>query len=197
MSTIVRDMLFLSQADRGASARRTPTPSLAVVATAVADYHEAALDEAGLGIEVIGDAEGAFDLALLRQAVSNLVGNATRYAVQGSTVRIDICTSVSGQVDIAVTNRGATIPSKHLPRLFDRFYRSDPSRSHADRNHGLGLSIVAAIARMHHGTTFAASADGLTTIGMRLGIGQDYGLGSAAPTEARSPRRAPTAIRSS
>ena len=197
MSTIVSDMLFLSQADRGAAARRTPTPSLAAVAMAVAEYHEAALDEAGLRIDVVGDAEGAFDVALLRQAVSNLVGNATRYAVQGSAVRIDIGTSVPGQVDIAVTNQGATIAPEHLPRLFDRFYRSDPARSHADRNHGLGLSIVAAIARMHGGTPFATSADGQTTIGMRLDSGRDQDLGRVTPTGARSLLRGPESIRSS
>lgn len=46
-------------------------------------------------------------------------------------------------------NAGAAIEAEHLPKLFDRFYRADPSRTHADRNHGLGLAIVAAIARMH------------------------------------------------
>jgi two-component system heavy metal sensor histidine kinase CusS len=52
--------------------------------------------------------------------------------------------------------------------LFDRFYRGDPSRSHADRNHGLGLAIVAAIARMHGGRPLATSADGISSIGMSL-----------------------------
>ena len=168
MSAIVRDMLFLSQADRGARARRVPTPSLAAVAAAVAEYHEAALDEAGLCIEVVGDAAGAFDVALLRQALSNLVGNATRYAARGSAVRISIETKAPEQVLIDVINEGSDIAPEHLPRLFDRFYRSDPARSHADRNHGLGLSIVAAIARMHGGTTCATSTGGFTSVGIRI-----------------------------
>jgi two-component system heavy metal sensor histidine kinase CusS len=71
-------------------------------------------------------------------------------------------------VSIAVINRGAEIDPIHLPRLFDRFYRADASRAHANLNHGLGLAIVAAIARMHGGTTFAISSSGITKIGISL-----------------------------
>ncbi len=69
---------------------------------------------------------------------------------------------------MTVANRGATIAPRHLPRLFDRFYRSDESRPGAHRQHGLGLSIVAAIARMHSGRTFAESKDGYSAIGFTL-----------------------------
>lgn len=165
---IVQDMLFLSQADRGSVARRAPTPSLAALVGTVAEYHEAALEEAGLRLDIVGDASGDFDVQLLRRALSNLVGNATQYAQRATSVRIDIDTPQAGEVRIAVSNRGLTIDSKDLPRLFDRFFRSEHSRSDAAQHHGLGLSIVAAIARMHGGRPFATSADGLTTIGMFL-----------------------------
>lgn len=69
---------------------------------------------------------------------------------------------------LRVVNLGDTIAPQHLPRLFDRFSRSDPSRSDADRNHGLGLSIVAAIARMHGGEPLAESSAGVTAIGLTL-----------------------------
>jgi two-component system heavy metal sensor histidine kinase CusS len=165
---IVHDMLFLSQADRGAAARRMPTSSLAALARQVSNYHEAALTDAGLSLEIDGDAVGRFDATLLQRALSNLVGNATRYAQPGSTVRVQISESLGGEVLLCVVNRGATIEPVVLPRLFDRFYRGDPSRSDGNRNHGLGLSIVAAIARMHGGRPVAASSDGLTSIGMSL-----------------------------
>lgn len=165
---IVHDMLFLSQADRGASARRVPTPSLAALARRVCNYHEAALADAGLTLDIVGDAKGSFDTPLLQRALSNLIGNATRYAQRGSAVRVEIAQASHGEVQLRVVNRGATIEPVHLPRLFDRFYRGDPARSDADRNHGLGLSIVAAIARMHSGRPLATSSSGISSIGMSL-----------------------------
>ncbi len=168
LASIVGDMLFLSNADRGVPARRAWTPSLGALAAEVVEFHEAALLDAGLKAEVLGDAAAEIDARLLRQALSNLLGNATRYAATGSAVLVHIDRQVNGEVHIAVHNEGQTIDPAHLPRLFDRFYRADTARTHADRNHGLGLAIVAAIARMHGGQVFAASADGLTRIGLAL-----------------------------
>ncbi|MBN8489912.1 MAG: heavy metal sensor histidine kinase [Burkholderiales bacterium] len=165
---IVQDMLFLSQADRGATARRVATASLAAVVRRVADYHEAALADARIGLEVRGDVAGAFDNALLQRALSNLIANATRYARRGTVVRVEIDAAREGEVTIRVVNVGDTIAPEHLPRLFDRFYRGDPSRSDAAHNHGLGLSIVAAIARMHGGVPLAESSAGVTAIGLML-----------------------------
>ena len=165
---IVQDMLFLSHANHGASARRVPTASLAAVAKLVGDYHEAALADAGLHFEVIGDAAGEFDVPLLQRALSNLVANATRYAARGTTVRIEISETQDGEVTLTTVDHGITIGAEHLPRLFDRFYRSDRSRRDAAQNHGLGLSIVAAIARMHGGRPFARSVGGVTSIGLTL-----------------------------
>jgi two-component system heavy metal sensor histidine kinase CusS len=179
VASIVHDMLFLSQADRGVIARRVPTTSLAALALQVCNYHEAALEDAGLALEIVGDASGSFDTPLLQRALSNLVGNATRYAQRGSTVRVEIIQSPPGEVQFRVVNRGTAIEPSHLPRLFDRFYRGDPSRSHADRNHGLGLAIVAAIARMHGGRPMAASSEGISSIGMSLKDG---------PAKATSPQ---------
>lgn len=167
ISGIVQDMLFLSQADRGALARRRPVGSLAALAQRIADYHEAGLADADLRLDIAGDAQGAFDDALLQRAVSNLLSNATRYAQPHTTVRLDI-QEFDGQVRLRVINQGGTIAPEHLPRLFDRFYRADPSRSDAVRNHGLGLAIVAAIARMHGGEPRADSKDGVTTIGFSM-----------------------------
>jgi two-component system heavy metal sensor histidine kinase CusS len=96
------------------------------------------------------------------------IGNATRYAAPGSTLRVQIERLHNRQVAITVLNQGVPIAPAHLPRLFDRFYRADPARAHGDRNHGLGLSIVAAIARLHDGQTFAASSAGVTRMGLTL-----------------------------
>ncbi len=168
LASIVGDMLFLSSAHRGVPARRSWALSLAALAGEVLEFHEAAMQEAGLRAELQGDAAGEVDARLLRRALSNLLSNATRYASPGSVVRVRIERLPDGAVSLAVHNEGPTIEAAHLPRLFDRFYRADPSRSQADRNHGLGLAIVAAIARMHCGRVFAESANGLTRIGLVL-----------------------------
>ncbi|MBK8064691.1 MAG: heavy metal sensor histidine kinase [Betaproteobacteria bacterium] len=166
LAIIVNDMLFLSQADRGASARRSPVTSLAAELGEIIEYHEAALQERSLSAVCDGDATGAFDLSLLRRALSNLLSNATRYATPGSTIRVRIA-SEGGRIRIWVENEGSPIEQEHLPRLFDRFYRVERSRRQVGAsNHGLGLAIVAAIARMHQGEPFARSADGITTIGL-------------------------------
>ena len=124
--------------------------------------------DAQIGLEVCGDASGDFDIALLQRALSNLIANATRHARHGTLVRVEIDAARAGEVALRVVNLGDTIGQEHLPRLFDRFYRGDPSRSDANRNHGLGLSIVAAIARMHGGRPLASSIDGVTAIGLTL-----------------------------
>lgn len=168
MAGIVGDMLFLSQADRAPDIRRAPIDSLAALVHEVIEYHEAAIQEAGLKTEVRGDSGAAVDERLLRRAISNLLDNAARYAERATTITIDVGAAVDGTVSIAVSNLGPTIDAAHLPRLFDRFYRVDPARSFAERNHGLGLSIVSAIARMHGGNTFARSGYGATCIGLTL-----------------------------
>jgi two-component system heavy metal sensor histidine kinase CusS len=168
LAIIVNDMLFLSQADRGASARRSPVTSLATELGEIVEYHEAALHDRGLSAVCDGDATGAFDLSLLRRALSNLLSNATRYAAPGSTIRVRI-ESDGGRSRIWVENKGSPIEQEHLPRLFDRFYRAERSRRQVGAsNHGLGLAIVAAIARMHQGEPFARVADGITAIGIDI-----------------------------
>lgn len=175
MAGIVADMLFLSHADRGTEARRTAVVNLAALASEVAEFHEAVLQEAQLQVVITGDAAAAVDSRLVRRALSNLLGNASRYADPGSTITIEISQAIveapegpRDNISIAVINRGAEIDPIHLPRLFDRFYRADTSRAHANLNHGLGLAIVAAIARMHGGATFATSSNGITKVGILL-----------------------------
>ncbi len=171
MAGIVNDMLFLSHADSGASARRQPVASLAALAADVADYHEAAIAEAQLRLRIEGDATGEFDVPLLKRGLSNLLGNATRYARADTELQVRIEANAAGVVRLSVTNQGPVIPPEHLPRLFDRFYRADPARRRGSEHHGLGLSIVAAIARMHGGEPFAFSHDGQNRIGLAIAGG--------------------------
>ncbi|MBK7261721.1 MAG: heavy metal sensor histidine kinase [Rubrivivax sp.] len=175
LSALVNDMLFLSNADRGAVARRGQPVSLAELARQVAEFHEGTLDEAGLKLEVVGDAQLAVDEPLFKRALSNLLGNATRFASPGSTVQVQIGGEAApaadgAEVQVLVRNQGQAIAPQQLPRLFDRFFRGDDSRCCDGelQHHGLGLAIVAAIARMHAGRTLARSQGGITEVGFTL-----------------------------
>jgi two-component system, OmpR family, heavy metal sensor histidine kinase CusS len=169
LSAMVNDMLFLSHADRGAVARRGRPVSLAELARQVVEFHEAPLEDAGLRLQVDGDAEVAVDEALFKRAMSNLIGNATRFAERGSTVVVKIAPELPEQVQVVVQNTGVSIDAQSLPRLFDRFFRADASRCcDGQQHHGLGLAIVAAIARMHAGRTLAESQGGVTRVGFTL-----------------------------
>ena len=81
---------------------------------------------------------------------------------------MQIAVEEPGQVRVLVQNQGMEIEPAHLPRLFDRFFRAEGSRSAGQTHHGLGLSIVAAIARMHSGRTFAQSDGGVTRLGFTV-----------------------------
>ncbi len=170
MSALVNDMLFLSQADRGAKARRGQPRTLADLARNVVEFHEAAADERSLRLEVQGDALLAVDEPLVQRALSNLLGNACRFADPGSTVTTSIEPAGDGGVSIRVHNRGPAIDPQDLPRLFTRFFRADSSRCcDGDEQHfGLGLAIVAAISRMHGGVPSATSGAEGTTIGFGI-----------------------------
>lgn len=170
LSALVNDMLFVSQADRGAVARRGAPVSLAGLARQVIEFHEAALDDAGLAVRVDGDATVAVDEPLFKRALSNLLGNAIRFAERGSTIEVRIAPDAAEQVQVVVLNAGTAIDAASLPRLFDRFFRGDASRCCDDgqQHHGLGLAIVAAIARMHAGSTLAESTGGVTKVGFTL-----------------------------
>lgn len=168
LAGIVNDMLFLSQADRGATARRGRSASLASLAAQVVEFHEALLEEAGLTVRIEGDADAAVDEPLVKRALANLLGNAIRFAQRGSCVVVCIAPDAAEQVRVEVRNAGESIAPQHLERLFDRFFRVDAARPDSQSHHGLGLAIVAAIARMHAGRPLAASEGGTTRVGFTL-----------------------------
>jgi two-component system, OmpR family, heavy metal sensor histidine kinase CusS len=169
MSALIDDMLFLSHADRGARARRGAPRSLHALATQVLEYHEITFEEAGVSAAVAGDAQAAVDDALIQRALSNLLSNAARYADKGSVVQVRIEPQAGkDSARIVVENHGEPIEPQLLPRLFDRFFRADRARSACQQHHGLGLAIVAAVARMHGGRTLAESSGGVTRIGFEL-----------------------------
>ena len=87
----------------------------------------------------------------MRRALTNLLDNAVRHAPEGGTVRVGARSAGDGAV-IEVWNDGPPIDPEDLPHLFERFYRSDKSRSRSTGRAGLGLAIAKAIVEAHGGT---------------------------------------------
>jgi two-component system phosphate regulon sensor histidine kinase PhoR len=104
------------------------------------------------------------DPTLLEQAVVNLLDNAIKYSEAEKTVRVE-ADRIDGELVISVQDHGIGIAQKHLPRLFERFYRVDKARSRNMGGTGLGLAIVKHIAKAHGGEVSVAS---------RLGHGSTF-----------------------
>jgi two-component system phosphate regulon sensor histidine kinase PhoR len=90
------------------------------------------------------------DRSLMEQAIVNLIDNAVRYSESGTTVSLEVTTR-NDEVEIAVKDQGCGIETRHLPRLFERFYRVDSARSRETGGTGLGLAIVKHVALVHGG----------------------------------------------
>lgn len=168
MTAIINDMLLLSNADRGAKARYVHMSDLHELVSEVSDYHEAEALDASITFKITGHAIAKVDRSLIQRAVSNLISNAVRYSDKNSEVLIEISSEKDSFIKISVRNQGIAIDENDLTRLFDRFYRSDSSRTDNANHHGLGLAIVSAIARMHGGQPFVESLHGKTLIGFTI-----------------------------
>lgn len=186
LAGIVRDMLFLARADHGEAAQRGVRQPLAPIVRGVVYCHRSELDKRELAVEVSGDAEAAVDKALVERGLSNLLANAIRHAWPGSCIHV-VVQAQEDEVRLQVQNDGPPVEPEQLKRFFDRFYRGDASRTNANRHHGLGLSIVAAVARMHGGAPFAMSR------GDRITVGWSFAPSGTNTTAADgvSPSRAP------
>ena len=107
------------------------------------------------------------DPDLITQVIYNLLENAAKFAPQGSTLKLGLGTS-NGKALVAIQNEGDTIPAEELPLLFERFHKSDKSRSEDKDGVGLGLYIVKTILNKHREDIQVTSADGVTTFTFTL-----------------------------
>ncbi|WP_088142866.1 heavy metal sensor histidine kinase [Achromobacter xylosoxidans] len=167
LKALVNDMLFLARADGGEPAGDLQEVDVRREVARVAEYYEAALDEAGVSLTAHGGAALMANPRLLRRAIANLLSNAIRATPRGRGIDL-YCIARQDEIEIRVRNPGAPIAAQALPRIFDRFYRGDDARSRRADGHGLGLAIVRAIARMHGGNAFARCGGQGTEVGFTL-----------------------------
>jgi two-component system, OmpR family, sensor kinase len=158
LAGMVSGMLTLSKAEAGDAIPKEPVGLERLVDDVVAHAQDRAAAEglalashhpAGASTIVVGDA------GLLRQLVGNLVDNALKFTNEG---RVDVWVRHDGEwAVVEVTDTGPGIADSVAERLFDRFFRGDPSHARAVEGTGLGLAIVRSIARVHGGSVSAAA----------------------------------------
>lgn len=167
LSTIIDDLLALSRIEeesrQGAIALRQEV--LLPVIEAAVQICQLKADQAGVAVavECPEDIVVRMNPTLLEQAVVNLLVNAITYSKKGDKVTIRVETEKNdpeSQVRIIVRDTGCGIAKEHLPRLFERFYRSDKARSRTLGGTGLGLAIVRHIAQAHEGSVDVRSVLG-------------------------------------
>jgi two-component system sensor histidine kinase BaeS len=158
---IIDDLGDLAAADAG-TLRIDPEPTdLREVLAQVVDSHRGSANTARVRLElaVTGDPVVPADRVRLRQVVGNLVSNAIRYTPPGGSVTV----GATGTT-ITVRDTGTGIGPEDLPKVFDRFWRADPSRSRVTGGSGLGLAIARQLTEAHGGTIEVRSAPGSGTV---------------------------------
>lgn len=158
MKRLVDDLLLLARADAGRLVSSPARCDLADVARSTLEMLAPLARDRGVRLEsllqptlVLGDA------AQLSQVVANLVTNAIRHSPEAGQVFVSVNPRQQRAL-LTVADAGDGIPIEDQPRLFERFYQADKSRSHQDgQGAGLGLSIVAEIVALHDGTVDVAS----------------------------------------
>ncbi len=160
LTQMVRELQELSRIESGQVPMVLAPVSVAEVVVPTVERLRPQAERAGLTLE-IALPEGLpliwADTERLSQAITNIVHNAIKYTPEGGRIRVSAAHS-DGRVVIAVSDTGQGIPPEALTRIFERFYRADPSR--AGRGTGLGLAIAKHIVQAHGGEIWAESVEG-------------------------------------
>jgi two-component system, OmpR family, sensor kinase len=157
MSLLVDDLLLLARLDEGRPLERTPVDLAALVGEAV---DAARVVERDRPIEsAVEPATVTGDEVRLRQVLDNLLANARAHTPAGTPVSVEL-RRVDSRAQVTVADHGPGLTDEQATRVFERFYRTDDSRSRSSGGAGLGLSIVAAVTEVHGGTAEARPTPG-------------------------------------
>jgi signal transduction histidine kinase len=164
LEALIADVLFLSELEATVGLHHDERSDLSAAARVAAESLAGAAAEQGVEVEVDAPTSAWAPLTerMARTVVANLLENAVRYAGRGARARASVRVE-EDQVVVEVADDGAGIAERHLPHVFERFYRADPSRSKRLGGTGLGLSIVKHIAEHSGGEASATSREGFGT----------------------------------
>jgi two-component system OmpR family sensor kinase len=158
MGELVDDMLLLARLDQGLPLEREPV-DLTEIASAAVEAARAAEPERPISLHrehpvvVVGAA------TRLRRVIDNLLSNVRDHTPAQTAVHVSV-TSAGTEAVLEVADEGPGIPEAEAVRIFERFYRTDRSRSRSHGNLGLGLAIIASVVAAHHGQVRYAAREG-------------------------------------
>ncbi|RBC01771.1 HAMP domain-containing protein [Pseudomonas sp. MWU12-2115] len=156
LKRMAENLMFLARAEQAERALDLQTLDLHSVGSELCDYFEALADDRQLHLENQLHGELLADQQLLQRALGNLLANAVRHADEGTLISLRR-RDEPGVCWLQVHNHGPVIAPEHLGKLFDRFYRVDPSRTQPGDSGGLGLAIVQSIMQLHGGRVRVSS----------------------------------------
>lgn len=180
LARITREIIELSRLQAADALTKPEIVDIDQVVAAAIDQNRVIADRHGIALVSGGDAgaEVYGDEPMLVAALQNLVSNAVQYSPNSSRVGVGVSHS-DGIVEISVTDQGIGIPEEDLDRVFERFYRIDPSRARNTGGTGLGLSIVKHVVQNHGGDVRVWSQQGKgSTFTIRLPEASNASLAS-------------------
>jgi two-component system, OmpR family, heavy metal sensor histidine kinase CusS len=156
LASMIDSLLFLARAENAETPMSRMTFKAGPEIDTILDFYDAAAREQNISVSRQGDTDLYADAMLLRRAVNNLVSNSLQHTSAGGRILVTV-QQVDDGVNIQVQDTGCGIAPKHLPRIFNRFYRADPARASDHGGVGLGLAIVKSIMDLHGGSVVAES----------------------------------------
>jgi two-component system phosphate regulon sensor histidine kinase PhoR len=164
LNLLVRDLLVISQLESGQIEMRVEAFNLYEQTLDVLENISFKLTENGRNVRVtVQGCEDVYvraDRERIGQVLDNLITNAVVYGKPDGTVKVLLRMEADKKVRVSVTDDGPGIEAEHLPKIFDRFYRVEKSRSRAEGGTGLGLSIVKNILERHNASIHVESIPG-------------------------------------
>ena len=160
LTRLIDNLLFLARADSPTTGIARSRFDVRLAVEAVREFYEALAEDRGVELRCEGQGTVNAEPVLFRQAVSNLLSNALNHTPRGGQVLIRASERTDGGLKVDVSDTGCGIAAEHLPHIFDRLYRADPSRSNHPDGAGLGLAIVKSIMTLHGGSVEVQSEVG-------------------------------------
>jgi signal transduction histidine kinase len=159
INTALGTLMDISEAEKGIMNLKLEKADIVALIREVVELYQYVAEDKGVTVatSLPGTLYAWMDSSRIRQVLANLVDNAVKFTPAGGRIELGASAAETG-VAIRITDTGVGIPAQDLPRIFDRLFRGEKSRSH--HGLGLGLSMVQAVVRAHQGSIAVESQAG-------------------------------------